>query len=185
MAGILSKDGEAGEWNLQALHLPCLRLLVSEKEPCVHVWCPEFYGCCAEDISLDSLALVASKACVHGFNTMVTNKEKSILSWLVPQRSVQRKQTEMSISQPFPERGIFAYFKIFLLRVQLPSRLPLGTDWDLPLWDTDRCLDTFNYWEPVKTKNTAWTITKKQPRARAQLNNKAHLLHKTTHSRLG
>ena len=59
---------------------------------------------------------------------MVANKE-TVLNWLSFQGSVQMEQTETSISQFLPERGIYAYFKSCCLRVQLTISLPhLGAD---------------------------------------------------------
>lgn len=47
----------------------------------VFIWYPGFYGYHPKNISFDVLALVASGACVHGFNRTVAKKE-TILNWL-------------------------------------------------------------------------------------------------------
>lgn len=80
-----------------------------------------------EDASLNSLALVVSRAYVHRINRMVANKE-TVLKWLSPQGSVQKEQTETPIFQHSPKRSIHAYFKSFCLRAWLPIRRHLGAD---------------------------------------------------------
>lgn len=64
-----------------SLSAPPLVTSVSKKGACIHVWHSGFCGCHVEDTSLDSLALVASRASVHGFSGMVANEE-TILNWL-------------------------------------------------------------------------------------------------------
>lgn len=44
----------------------------------------DFCGHYPEDTSLDSMVLVASRACVHGFSRTVANKE-IVLNWLSSQ----------------------------------------------------------------------------------------------------
>lgn len=66
-------------------------------------------SCCPQAVPLDSLTLVVSGACVRGFGRTEANK-REVFGWLSSWGSAQREQTEASISQPFPEKGLSAHF---------------------------------------------------------------------------
>lgn len=69
-----------------------------------------------------TLALNANKACGHKTHKTTANKRAVIdghSPLLYPQDSVQREQTEMSISQSFPERGPSTHFEICFQKVIL------------------------------------------------------------------
>ena len=57
-----------------------------------------FCGCFPEDTCVDGLALVASGACVNGFNGMVANNE-AVLNWLSHQDSKKKPQIELPMSE--------------------------------------------------------------------------------------
>lgn len=63
----------------------------------------------------------------------------------------------------------------------------MADDHSPPLRDTDRSRYTLSYWEPLRTKKVAWTITEawETTRGWAALNGKIHLLHKCTLMRPG
>lgn len=73
-------------------------IIVSIKGAGAHLRFPSCFGCPLEDTSLDILALVLSRAYVHGFNRMREEKET------VP-GSEKREQAQESIPQPFTERS--------------------------------------------------------------------------------
>ena len=50
-------------------HVTC----ISRKEACVYMWCPSFCGCAT---SLDSLSLMASRACVYGICVLVLMRQQ-------------------------------------------------------------------------------------------------------------
>lgn len=81
--------------------VPFRVISVSKKRACRPVWYLGFGGCHSEDTALDSPTPVLSGAYVYRFNGTVANKE-AVFNWLSPQGSLQREQTEMSISPVFP-----------------------------------------------------------------------------------
>lgn len=85
-------------------------------------------SCFPEDTPLDSLALAASGACVHGFSRTLPNKEK-VLGWQSLWGSGQRGWTDAPIFQSFPERCLFAHLTSCCLRVQLSISLHLDAAW--------------------------------------------------------
>ena len=66
---------------------------------------------------------------------------------------------------------IFIYFKSCCLKVWPLTSLNLGAEW-APLWDTNRCWQTLNYWERLKISCLNNQRFEKQQSARARLNNK-------------
>ena len=96
-----------------------LRLSVSLRKEVVYMSVAVafiFIFCRPEDTSLDCLALVASRACVHGFSEMVISKE-TVFNWLSPWGSKKREQTEMRTSQSSLTRGICKYFQSCRFRI--------------------------------------------------------------------
>ena len=66
---------------------------------------------------------------------------------------------------------IFIYFKSCCLKVWPLTSLNLGAEW-APLWDTNGCWQTLNYWERLKISCLNNQRFEKQQSARARLNNK-------------
>lgn len=124
-----------------------------------HVWSPRFCGWHPEDIPHDRLVLVASRAYVLRPHRTIANKN-TVLNWISPQGSVQREWTETPSFQPFRERGVLAYFKSYCLSIWFPINLHLDAGWNPLLWYTDRFVRSLNYWEPLRTKKSTWTISK-------------------------
>lgn len=62
--------------------------------------------------------LIINGASTQESHRTAINKD-AFLNWLSFKDSAQRKQAEVLISQSFPERDLFAYFKRFCQRVRL------------------------------------------------------------------
>lgn len=74
-----------------------------------HLWNPGFCCCYPEDTLFDSLVLVASRACVLGFNRF-TAKEHFLTRYL--SKAQQRGSRKKHLTHSFPERGLYAYLKL-------------------------------------------------------------------------
>lgn len=80
------------------------------------------------------------------------SKQKQLRIGYSPKLSAEGTDRNV-LSQSSPERGIFEYFKPCCLWVWLPINLNIGSNRDLPLWDTDNSWHTLNYWEPTNNKS--------------------------------
>ena len=111
---------------------------LQEKSLCVK--CPAFRGCHPEDIS-HSLALVASRACVHRFNGMVAKKETD--TTISPSRAQCRGKRQKYASPSLPLKVVYLHtFKSCYLRVWLPASMNLSTE--ILYFGTLTCLGTFS-----------------------------------------
>lgn len=64
----------------------------SKIEACVHIWYPSFCGCCPGDSSLDSLALLTSRACVHRFKRTNNPKRSTLRHIIITMSKVKDKE---------------------------------------------------------------------------------------------
>ena len=146
-----------GSLQISSWHSPCRPLQIIN--PPGRSLCTQLVlrlcGCYPGEASLDYLALVASQACVLQFHRNVANKE-IVLNGLSFQGSVQRQQTETSISSCSLREVFLHTLKV----VACGSSFQSPCIWVLTgLWDTDRSWHTLNLWEPLSTKKAARTIT--------------------------
>ena len=122
---IFSRDWEAGGSKLYAFHLLHSSLLMLTRKELVH-----------RSSALDFVALPRrhipwqpgsdGQQDLYSQDQWVRSKQRNH-SYIASTPRLSTKKTEMSISWFSSRRDIFAYFKSFNLRSQLPMSLHLGT----------------------------------------------------------
>lgn len=116
-----------------------------------HIWCPSYCGCYPTYILLDCLALIANGACIHEFHKTIANKE-TMLTRISSQDSGQRVKSESPMSQTYPEKALFVYFKRCFLNIRLLIQ-HTSRSWLLSSIN-DKKVQGYPYWHFPVTSNT-------------------------------